>query len=123
MACYFGLLGRGFRLPGFGRLPGGLLSRPPLRSDGPFDSVFASSFFPNHFGNISAKVSGGLVIFSFGLFEAGADRCAAAPVPILLTVAMMSVAVDSGSSTLVPLGVNRLINARSTNDQVDDVIK
>jgi hypothetical protein len=77
---------------GLGRFPlrsGGFCDELPLGLlvDEPVDP-FVDSFFPNQPGNSSARVSGGLVIFSFGLslFVVALRCCATAPVPSLLTV-------------------------------------
>ena len=83
-----------------------------------------SGFFPNHFGKMSASVSGGFVAFIFGLSLLEGDvatRCCG--VADLANVAIMSFTAFSGKLTMLDLGVNRLIRNRSTNDQVDDVMK
>ena len=102
------------------------------RSGGPDDerldfSLIAgllSGFLPNHLGKTSANVSGGFVAFIFGLSLLDGEvavRCCG--VPDFANVAIISFTAFSDNSTLFDLGVNRLIRNRSTNDQVDEVMK
>ena len=95
-----------------------------MRLDFSLIAGLLSGFFPNHFGKMSANVSGGFVAFIFGLSLLDgevATRCCG--VADLANVAIISFTAFSGKLTMLDFGVNRLIRNRSTKDQVDEVMK
>lgn len=81
-------------------------------------------FFLKNGSNSSAKVSGGLVFFSFGLSDLFTEGKAGRwPGLVLATAERISLTVPSGKASNSALGVYLLIKNRSIKDHVEEVMK